>query len=86
MLLSAQPGKEQDLFAKCLLELTRAHAHDFPEENIAELESEVATLFGVIAKEYEARKRMHRAVDYTDLIVRAIHFLRSNSAAARRWR
>jgi DNA helicase-2/ATP-dependent DNA helicase PcrA len=86
LLLSAHPGQGADLFATRLLELTRAHAHDFPEENTSELESEIATLFGIIAKEYEARKRLHRVLDYTDLIVRAIHFLRSNSRAAGRWK
>jgi DNA helicase-2/ATP-dependent DNA helicase PcrA len=85
-LLFAQIGQEADLFANRLLELTRAHAHDFPEENIAQLEYEVAKLFAVIAKEYETRKRVHRVLDYIDLLVRAIQFLRSNSPAARRWR
>jgi superfamily I DNA/RNA helicase len=53
LLLSAQPGQEADLFANRLLELTRAHAHDFPEENTSELESEIATLFGFIDSFFE---------------------------------
>jgi DNA helicase-2/ATP-dependent DNA helicase PcrA len=86
LILSAQLGREAELFSNSLLELTRTHAHDFPEEDIAELEYEIAKLFAAVAKEYEARKRLHRVLDYSDLIMRAIQFLKSNSPAAKRWR